>query len=95
MLFWLENVPAYFMTNGKFITFFPRSLSCFAHIFLNPSRENVEPLICHVSNARFKGFSTQEKAEEYYLDAKKTNKVRIVRDPGDDVKYGPMNYAIQ
>jgi hypothetical protein len=54
------------------------------------SRENVEPYICHVSNARFKGFSTYDKAEEFYLNAKSLNKVRIVRDPGDDKKYGPM-----
>jgi hypothetical protein len=67
----------------------------FCSHFLNPSRDNVEPLIRHVSNARYKGFSTHEKAKEYYLDAKQTNKVKIVRNPGDEKKYGPMDYAVE
>ena len=70
-----------------------RSLSRFAHTF--PSRENVEPLICHVSNARYKGFSTHKQAKEFYFGAKQMNKVRIVRNPGDDEKYGPMDDAVQ
>ena len=76
------------------VFYFLRSLSCLL-TFLNPSRENVEPLICHVSNARFKGFSTHDQGEEFYLDVKLKNNVRIVRDPGDDQKYGPMDVAIQ
>ena len=70
-----------------------RSQARFAHTF--PSRENVEPLIRHFSNARYKGFSTQDKAKEFYLDSKKMNKIRIVRDPGDDEKYGSMDNAVQ
>ena len=80
------------MTSGKFTTiFFLR----FCLLIPDPSRENVEPLIRHVSNARFKGFSTYDKAVEFYLDAKQMNKVRIVRDPGDDEKYGPIEDAVQ
>ena len=40
-------------------------------------------------------FSTHDQAEEFYLDAKLKNNVKIVRDPGDDQKYGPMDVAIQ
>ena len=71
--------------------FFVRIL--FAYTF--PFREKVEPLIRHVSNARFKGFSTYETAEEFYRDAKQNNKVKIVREPGDDQKYGPIENAVQ
>jgi hypothetical protein len=60
-----------------------------------PSRENVEPLIRHVSNARYKGFSTHQTAFDFYIDAKEKNKVRIVRNPGDDEKYGPIENSIQ
>lgn len=76
----------------SFLIFFFSALCLLRH---HSSRENVEPLIHHVSNARFKGFSTYEMAKEFYLDAKRSNKVRIVRDPGDDTKYGPIENAIQ
>ena len=60
-----------------------------------PSRENVKPLIRHVSNARFRGFSTSNSAEEFYRDGKQTKKVKIVREPGDDEIYGPIEDAVQ
>jgi hypothetical protein len=34
-------------------------------------------------------------AEEFYRDGKQSDKVRIVRDPGDDKKYGPIEKAVQ
>ena len=66
----------------------------FLTLFYLP-RENVEPLIRHVSGACYKGFSTHDQAKEFYLGAKRLDKVRIVRDPGDDKKYGPMEDAVQ
>jgi len=57
--------------------------------------ENIEPLIHQVSNARHKSFSTHDQAVEFYLGAKKLGRVRIVRDPGDDEKYGPREEGIQ
>lgn len=84
------------MTSGKFaILFFWSLFLCLLTDTLHPSRENVEPLIHGVSNARFKGFPTYDMAEEFYLDAKRMNKIKIVRDPGDDEKYGPIENAIQ
>jgi hypothetical protein len=58
-------------------------------------RDNVETLIKHVPEARYKGFSTHAAAAEHYLNAKKALKVKIVRDPGDERKYGGMRSAAQ
>ena len=70
------------MTNGKFSLKKTAFSVCSHHT--HPSRENVESLIRHVSNARYKGFSTHDEAKEFYLGAKQMGKVKIVRDPGDD-----------
>jgi hypothetical protein len=87
----LESAQGFFMTTGKRRTY---SYDCsFAHIY--PARENVEPLIHQVSDARHKSFSTHEQAVEFYLGAKKLGRVRIVRNPGDDEKYGPREDGIQ
>jgi len=78
------------MTCGK-----PAINALHVHSFLILPRDNIEPLIHYVSNARHKSFPTYEKAVEYYLDAKRRNLVRIVRDHGDDNIYGPINAAVQ
>lgn len=79
------------MTTGK-----PTFTAIIARLLIFPSaRENVEPLIHQVSDARHKSFSTHELAVEFYLGAKKLGRVRIVRDPGDDEKYGPREDGIQ
>jgi len=65
------------------------------HSYLILPRDNVEPLIRYVSNAHHKSFPTFEMATAYYLDAKRRNLVRIVRDHGDDLLYGPINAAVQ
>ena len=65
------------------------------HSYFILPRDNVLPLIRYVSDARHKSFPTFEKAVAYYLDAKRRNLVRIVRDPGDDDIYGPINAAVQ
>ena len=59
------------------------------------SRDNVFPLVSNVLGARYKGFTTLEAAQEYYLASKRMGKVRIVRDPGDDQAFGPESQAIQ
>jgi len=58
-------------------------------------RDNVETLIKHVPDARYKGFTTHAAAAEHYFNAKKALKVKIVRNPGDDKKYGAMSSAAQ
>lgn len=58
-------------------------------------RDNVSHLVLGVSGGKFKGFSTKEKANQAYHSAKNHGKVHIVRNPGDDEKYGPLFYAIQ
>jgi hypothetical protein len=59
------------------------------------NRDNVEGLIKHVPNARFKGFSSHAAAAQYYFDAKMGHKVKIVRDTGDHIEFGPMCSAAQ
>jgi hypothetical protein len=59
------------------------------------SRDNVSHLVLGVSGAKYKGFPTLEKANQAYHRAKCNGEVRIVRNPGDDAKYGPLFYAIQ
>jgi Caulimovirus viroplasmin len=58
-------------------------------------RDNVYPLINRVSGARFKGFPTHEQAEIFYQQAKENGLVSLVRDPGDDVLFGPSHNAMQ
>jgi hypothetical protein len=58
-------------------------------------RDNVNHLVLGVSGGKYKGFSTKENAIQAYLRAKNNGEVRIVRNPGDDDKYGPLFYAIQ
>ena len=58
-------------------------------------RDNVEILIKHVPNARFKGFTTHAAAAQHYSEAKKALKVKIIRDPGDEKKFGAMCTALQ
>ena len=53
------------------------------------------PLVRGVSDARYRGFSTREKATAYYLDAKDKGFVSVVRDPGDDALFGPLRDAMQ
>ena len=59
------------------------------------SRDNISHLVLGVSGAKYKGFSTHKEANEVYHRAKRNGEIRIVRNPGDDDKYGPIFYAIQ
>ena len=59
------------------------------------SRENVVPLIFRVPDASHHSFSTYENAEQFYLEEKEKGRVRLVRDPGDDMKFGPREDGIQ
>lgn len=68
-------------------------VACLLTIYF--SRENVVPLIFRVPDATHQSFTTYEQAEKFYLDAKKQGRVRIVRDPGDDKKFGPRQDGIQ
>jgi hypothetical protein len=89
----LENALEYIMTFGKPAIKTLQFL--LVHSYLNLPRDNVELLIRYVSNARHRSFPTFDKAVAYYLDAKRRNLVRIVRDCGDDDIYGPINAAVQ
>ena len=48
-----------------------------------------------VSGARYHSYPTHGDAVAAYNQSKAKGLVRIVRDPSDDEKYGPMLYAIQ
>lgn len=52
-------------------------------------------LIDGVSGARFKGFSTHEQAAAFYLEAKENRLVKVIRNPGDDMSFGPLHNAMQ
>jgi hypothetical protein len=58
-------------------------------------RANVEPYVKNVSGATHKSFRTHDLALDYYLDAKAKGRVRVVRNPGDDVIYGSRSDAMQ
>ena len=92
MSFLLENAPGYILTSGEFNLFCSFSV-CLHRVY--SLQENVESLIHHVSHARFRGFSTYASAEEFYREGKQANKVKIVREPGDDKIYGPIEKAVQ
>lgn len=58
-------------------------------------RANVEPLVKNVSGSRYKGFPTHQEALAFYLDAKMMCRVCVIRDPGDDLIYGPDIQVMQ
>ena len=58
-------------------------------------RDNILPLITRVSGSRYKAFQTHEKAAKFYQDAKENGLVKVVRDPGDDEKFGDWHTAMQ
>jgi len=72
-----------------------RFASVTGYLMSHHYRQNVQSLIYQVPDARYKGFTTQSAAEEYYIHAKGRGMVRIVRNPGDNEKFGPMVNAIQ
>jgi hypothetical protein len=59
------------------------------------NRDNIVPMINGVSGAHFRGFSTHEAALEHYLNVKGNGRVKIVRNPGDEEQFGPLDKAIQ
>ena len=70
------------MTSGKATLPIPIAVS---RLFTcHPTRDNVQPLVKHVPDARYRGFSIHKAVQEYYLSAKALRKVRCVRNPGDD-----------
>jgi len=87
----LENALGYSGTNG-------RKPSCSTIVWsslTSSNRAKILPLVSQVSGARYKHFSTRRDADAYYLDAKKNHLVTVVRDPGDDVLFGPSCDAMQ
>lgn len=78
------------MTTGKATPF---SFLQLLTIYL--SRENVQPIVSRVHEASYQSCPTYEKAEEFYLDAKRDKKVKFVRNPGDEMIFGPEEDAIQ
>jgi hypothetical protein len=79
----MNGVSILFLPSFKFVT-----LTC------PLSRDNVKHLTDCVSNAHYKGFVTHHGAKQYYDDAKRSCKVRVVRNPGDNELYSPLDRAI-
>ena len=77
--------------NGTPILFISALVTLTYHLF----RDNIKHLTDCVSNAHYKRFVTHHDAEQYYIDAKKSCKVQVVRNPGDNKLYGPLDHAIQ
>ena len=65
------------------------------HLINNSLRDDVRCLTDHVPGARYKSFKTLEQATAFYLDAKHSRKVGYVCNPGDVVKFGPDEAAVQ
>ena len=57
-------------------------------------RSYVKTLVDGVSKATFTGFKVYDDAVEDYFEAKAAGLVRVVRDPGDELLYGPLSKAI-
>jgi hypothetical protein len=87
----LENALGYSGTNGRK----PSCSTIMWSSLTSSNREKILPLVSRVSGARYRNFSTRGDAEAYYLDAKKDRLVTVVRDPGDDVLFGPLCDAMQ
>ena len=91
MLSLLESLLVYSGMNGNESIF----LAYHGGANMSAHRDNVIPLIHHVSGARYRGFSTHEQAQAFYLDAKQNGLVKVIRDPGDEVFFGPLHAAMQ
>ena len=57
-------------------------------------RSYVKSLIDGVSGASYSSFRIYEDAADDYAIAKAGGYVRVVRNPGDELKYGPLSMAI-
>ncbi|KIJ91641.1 hypothetical protein K443DRAFT_53805, partial [Laccaria amethystina LaAM-08-1] len=53
----------------------------------------VKPLVEGVSGGLAVGFKTHDAAMHDYLSAKRKGLVRVVRNPGDDILFGPRSEA--
>lgn len=51
-------------------------------------------LVDGVSKATFTGFKVYDDAVKDYFEAKAAGLVRVVRDPGDELIYGPLSKAV-
>lgn len=58
-------------------------------------RDDVRCLIDYVTGSRYKSFKTLAQAAEFYLEHKRKDKVFLVRNPGDEDRFGPEADAIQ
>jgi hypothetical protein len=54
----------------------------------------VKSLIDGVSGATYTSFKIYEDAADDYAIAKAGGHLRVVRNPGDELKYGPLSMAI-
>lgn len=81
------------MTSGKATVLMLIPVSCL--LTHHPTRDNILPLVKHVPDACYQGFSSHEAVQEYYLSVKALNKVRFVQNPGDNEIYGPRDEAVQ
>lgn len=91
MLLLLESVPVFIGITGISSPFASSLLLAKALSI----RNNVKLLVLGVPGARYKGFSTHAEAEQFYLDAKERCLVKIIRNPGDEQKFGPLFEAVQ
>lgn len=76
---------------GMVCTFFSRIRV--AHLLFH--RAHIEILVKTVSESKYKGFCMFAKAYQYYLAKKGSGQVRLIRDPGDDIIFGPLSEAVQ
>ena len=58
-------------------------------------RDDIRCLIDFIMGARYKSFKTLAQATEFYLEHKTKDKVFLVHNPGDEVRFGPEADVIQ
>ncbi|KDR66604.1 hypothetical protein GALMADRAFT_106291, partial [Galerina marginata CBS 339.88] len=57
--------------------------------------DDVRCLTDIVSGSKYKSYKTHEEASNAYWDAKLSNRVECIRNPGDEDFYGPLEDAVQ
>ena len=85
----LESAVVFF-NSGVFIGLF-YAIICFHS---QRPRSYVKTLVDGVSKATFTGFKVYDDAVEDYFEAKAAGLVRVVREPGDELLYGPLSKAV-
>jgi hypothetical protein len=88
MLSLLVNVPEYLIAGLSFIPFLIAVINSF-------NRPYVQSLTSGVKGSCQKSYSTYYEALGSYNNLKESGLVRVVRNPEDEILYGPLDEAVE